>query len=35
MCGTHLAAFMEKQLKESFSQTRILENALSLGLETR
>ena len=35
MCGTHLAAFMEKLPRESFSQTRILENALSLGLETK
>ena len=32
MCGTHLAAFMEKLQRESFSQTRILGNALSLGL---
>ena len=35
MYGTHLVAFMEKPLRESFSQTRILENALSLGLETK
>ena len=35
MCGTHRAAFMEKLPKENFSQTRILENALSLGLVTK
>jgi len=35
MCGTHLVAFMEKPPRESFSQTRILENALSLGLVTK
>ena len=35
MCGTHRAAFMEKLPRESYSQTRISENALSLGLVTR
>ncbi len=35
MCGTHRAAFMERLARESFSQTRILENALSLGLVTK
>ena len=35
MFGTHLAAFMEKLPRESFNQTRISENALSLGHVTR
>ena len=35
MCGTHRAAFMEKLPKESYNQTRISENVLSLGPVTR